>query len=57
MTMNLNVTFDWKVIAALGASVVGIILAVKVNADAAERVLTTTVSTCKELDVVSTDII
>lgn len=43
--MNLNVTFDWKVVAALGTSVIGIILSLKIDDSAAERVLTTAVCT------------
>ncbi|HEM4322436.1 TPA: MFS transporter [Streptococcus suis] len=43
--MNLNVTIDWKVVAALGVSVMGIILSLKIDDSAAERVLTTAVST------------
>lgn len=55
MNMNLHVTFDWKVFAALGVTVVGVILASKVNAEAAERVLTTAVNTRKELVILGND--
>ena len=43
--MNLNVTLDWKVVAAAGFSVACIILSLKADAAGAERVLTAMVST------------
>ncbi len=46
--MNLNVTIDWKFVVALGTVVVGTIFAVKMDADAAERVSTHAVDACKE---------
>ena len=46
--MNYTVLIDWKFVVALGASVVGIIFAVKMDADAAERVSTHVVDACKE---------
>ena len=46
--MNFVVTIDWKFVVALGASAVGIIFAVKMDADAAERVSTHVVDACKE---------
>lgn len=46
--MNLLVTIDWKFVAALGAAVSGIILASKMDSDAAERVSTHAVDACKE---------
>lgn len=46
--MNLNVTIDWKFVVALGTAVVGTIFAVKMDADAAERVSTHAVDACKE---------
>ena len=46
--MNLNVTIDWKFVVALGTVVVGTIFAVKMDADAAERVSTHAVDVCKE---------
>ena len=36
--MNLVANVDWKFVVALGASAVGIIFAVKMDADAVERV-------------------
>ncbi len=45
--MNLNVTIDWKFVLALGVDVVGIIFAVKMDATAAERVLTCMIDTHK----------
>lgn len=36
--MNFNLTVDWKFIVAIGAVSAGIILAKKIDADAAERV-------------------
>ncbi len=38
--MNLNVIIDWKFVAALGAATVGTIFALKMDAEAAERVST-----------------
>lgn len=46
--MNLNVTIDWKFVVALGTVVVGTIFAMKMDADAAERVSTHAVDACKE---------
>lgn len=43
--MNINVTFDWKAFAALGTTAVGIILSLKMDAAAAERVSTHMVDT------------
>ena len=47
--MNCNVTIDWKFMAALGTSVVGICCVSKMNGDSVERVLTDIVNACKEL--------
>lgn len=49
--MNFVVTLDWKFVVALGASVVGIILSVKMEPDAAERVSIHAVDACKEFAV------
>ena len=46
--MNLNVTIDWKFVVALGTVVVGTIFAVKMDADAAERVSIHAIDACKE---------
>lgn len=46
--MSFVVKVDWKLVVALGTTVIGTILAVKVDSDAAEKVLTYTVDTCKE---------
>ncbi len=46
--MNFVVTLDWKFAVALGVSVVGAILAVKMEPDAAERVSIHAVDACKE---------
>jgi len=46
--MNFVVTIDWKFVVALGAVAVGTIFAVKMDADAAERVSTHVVDACKE---------
>ena len=46
--MNYTVLIDWKFVVALGASAVGIIFAVKMDAGAAERVSTYVVDACKE---------
>lgn len=47
--MNLVVEINWKFVVAVGAVVVGIIFASKMDADAAERVSTKAVDACKEL--------
>ena len=46
--MNFVVTFDWKFVVALGAAVIGSILAVKMEATAAERVSIHAIDACKE---------
>lgn len=46
--MNMTVMIDWKFIAALGITTVGIIFAIKMDASAAERVSTHAVDACKE---------
>lgn len=46
--MNFVVTIDWKFVVALGAAAVGTIFAVKMDADAAERVSIRVVDACKE---------
>ena len=46
--MNLVVTIDWKFVVALGTAAAGIILAVKMEPDAAERVSIHAVDACKE---------
>ena len=46
--MTFVVNIDWKFVVALGASVVGVIFAVKMDADAAERVSAHVVDACKE---------
>ena len=53
--MNVNVTIDWKFVAALGATTAGIIFAVKMNPSAVERVTTHAVDTCKSLSLVGTN--
>ena len=47
--MDVKVILDWKTVAALGASVFSIILAVKLDAESAETVSTHTVDAVKEL--------
>ena len=49
--MEPNVKIDWKFVVALGAAVVGIIFAVKMDASAVERVSDHMVDACKELAV------
>lgn len=44
--MNLVANVDWKFVVALGASAVGIIFAVKMDADAVERVSIHAIDTC-----------
>lgn len=46
--MNLNVIVDWKFVVALGVAAVGVILSVKIDDTAAERVSTCIVDACKE---------
>ena len=46
--MNFVVTIDWKFVVALGAAAIGTIFAVKMDADAAERVSIHVVDACKE---------
>ena len=46
--MNFVVNFDWKLVVALGAAAVGIIFAVKMDADAAEQVSIHVADACKE---------
>ena len=46
--MNYTVLIDWKFVVALGATAVGIIFAVKMDADAAERVSPHVVDSLKE---------
>lgn len=46
--MNFNVNVDWKFVVALGAAAVGTIFAIKMDADAAERVSTHVVDAFEE---------
>ena len=46
--MNFSVILDWKFIAALGVAASGIILSMKMEPDAAERVSTHVGDACKE---------
>lgn len=46
--MNVIVHVNWKLAVALGTAVCGIILVAKVKPEAAERVLTHAVDTCRE---------
>lgn len=46
--MNFTVNLDWKAFAALGASAVAIIFAVKIDAFSAERVSTCMVDACRD---------
>ena len=52
--MNCTVTIDWKFVVALGTVVVGTIFAVKMDADAAERVSTHVADACKEYALANT---
>ena len=47
--MSVIIQVNWKLAVALGTVACGIIFASKVNPEAAERVLTYAVDTCKEL--------
>lgn len=49
--MDVKVVLDWKSILALGVSVAAVILACKLDADAAERVSTYAVDAGKELTI------
>lgn len=51
--MDVKVVLDWKSFLALGGSAVAVILAYKLDADAAERVSTHAVDAGKELVVAS----
>ncbi len=46
--MNISVVFDWKFVVALGASAIGIVLAVRMDSDAVERVSVHLADTYKE---------
>lgn len=46
--MSLVLTVDWRFVVALGAAVSGIILSVKLEPDAAERVLIHEIDACAE---------
>ena len=46
--MNLNVTIDWKFVVALGTVTVGSIFAIKMDADATERVSIHAIDAYKE---------
>ena len=47
--MSFVVTIDWKFVAALGATAVGVIFAVKMNSSEAEQVSIHAIDTCKEV--------
>ena len=49
--MNFNVTIDWKSFLAIGATAVGIILAVKLDSESTEKVLIQGIDACAELAV------
>ncbi len=49
--MNVTVTVDWRFVVALGVAVSGIILSVKMESDAAERVSIHAIDACKEFAV------
>lgn len=51
--MNITVNIGWKFVAAAGAAISAIILACKVDAPAAERVLTTSVGALKVIEAAS----
>ena len=51
--MDVKVVLDWKSFLALGGSAVAVIFALKLDADAAERVSTHAVDAGKELAVAS----
>ena len=51
--MSFTVNIGWKFVAAAGAAISAIILACKVDAPAAERVLTNAVGTVKVISVAS----
>lgn len=46
--MTSTITIDWKFIAALGGSAVGVIFALKMDSAAAERVSNHVIDACKE---------
>lgn len=46
--MNGSILIDWKFVAALGATAVGVIFAIKMDPSAVERVSTHVADACKE---------
>ncbi len=46
--MNFEVVFDWKAVAALGGAAIGTIFALKMDANAAERVSIHAIDAAKE---------
>ena len=53
--MNFVVTIDWKFVVALGAAASGIIFAVKMESDAAERVSIHAIDAYRDCAVVEND--
>ena len=53
--MSFVVNLDWKFVVALGAAVDGIILCVKMEPDAAEKVSIHAIDACKEFVVAGND--
>ena len=49
--MNFTITVDWRFVVALGVTVSGIILSVKMESEAAERVSIHVIDACKEFTV------
>ena len=49
--MNFTITVDWRFVVALGLTVSGIILSVKMESDAAERVSIHAIDACKDFAV------
>lgn len=47
--MNFNVTIDWKLVAALGASAIGVIFTLKMDSNTVDHVLTKVVYACRDV--------
>ena len=47
--MENSITINWKTVVALGASVVGVVFAIKMSPEAAERVSIHAIDACKEM--------
>ena len=53
--MNVTVTIDWKFAAALGATLVGIVFASKMDANAVEKVSIHVIDACQQKAIAGND--